>query len=168
MSRLAPLALSLFLFVACTAPGDAPQETDAPPEMGATQGTSDWASRIQAVNQALLNEGDLDRIPEFFSESYVAHGPDGGATGHDAIRGFVSALREAFPDLEVETQVLATDGDRVAWIRTHTGTHEGAFMGVEPTGEVVTWQAVIVTRYEDGLIAEEWGASGLGNRLLTQ
>lgn len=156
MSRHTPLAVLLLLAGACTAPAEAPQEMP------------DWGPQIQAANQALLNEGDLDRIPEFFSESYVSHGPDGDSMGHDAIRGFVSALRDAFPDLEVEIQVLATEGNRVAWLRTHRGTHEGALMGVEPSGEIVTWQSVVVTRYEDGMIAEEWGANGLGNALLTQ
>lgn len=155
MSRHPTLACLLLLAAACTAPEEAPQE--AP----------NWGPQIQAANQALLNEGDLDRIPEFFSESYVSHGPDGGSMGHDAIRGFVSALREAFPDLDVEVQVLATEGNRVAWLRTHTGTHQGEFLGVEPSGERLTWQSVVVTRYENGIIAEEWGANGLGNALLT-
>lgn len=158
MSRSAPLGFVLLLVLtgACAAPADAPR--DMP----------DWGPQIRAANQTLLNEGDLDRVPEFFSESYVAHGPEGDAMGHDAIRGFVSALREAFPDLQVDVQVLATEGDRVAWLRTHTGTHEGEFMGVEPSGEPLTWQSVVVTRYEDGMIAEEWGANGLGNALLTR
>jgi predicted ester cyclase len=128
----------------------------------------DWAPQIREANEALLNQGDLDRIPEFFSESYLSHGDGAEARGHDAIRGFLEALAVGFPDLQVEIEVLATEGDRVAWIRNHRGTHEGEFMGVAATGRVLTWQDMVVTRYEDGMIAEEWGVSGLAGALSSQ
>jgi len=122
----------------------------------------DWAPQIQAANEALLNQGDLDRIPEFFSETYVSHRTEGDGGGHEAIHGFLTALRAAFPDLAVEVEVLATEGNRVAWLRTHRGTHQADFMGVGATGQRLTWQDMVVTRYEDGMIAEEWGVSELG------
>lgn len=156
MRTSARLGFLLVLLGACSAPAEEPEEV------------VDWEPQIRAANQALLNEGNLDRVAEFFSESYVSHGPAGDSMGRDAIRGFVASLREAFPDLEVEIEVLATEGNRVAWLRTHRGTHQGVFMGVEPSGEQLTWQSLVVTRYENGLIAEEWGANGLGNALLTR
>ncbi len=128
----------------------------------------DWDTHVRTLNQVLVNEGDFDRIPEFIAESYVMHTPTGAETGPELIRDFVSALRTAFPDLEVETEVLAVDGDKVVWRRTHHGTHEGEFMGVAPTGRSVTWQAIVVTRYDEGLVVEEWGASTLGAALLTR
>jgi predicted ester cyclase len=127
----------------------------------------DWDAHVRTLNQALVNEGDFDRIPEFIAESYVMHTPAGPKTGRELIRDFISALREAFPDLEVETEVLAVDDDKVVWRRIHRGTHEGEFMGVSPTGRLVTWEAIVVTRYEDGMVVEEWGASTLGAVLLT-
>jgi predicted ester cyclase len=146
----------ILVVAACAAPADAPTQA------------IDWAPRIQAANEALLNQGDFDRVPEFFSESYVSHGTEGDAGGHDAIRGFLTALRAAFPDLAVEVEVLATEGNRVAWIRTHRGTHQAEFMGVAATGNELIWQAMVVTRYENGMIAEEWGVSELGAVLRAQ
>ena len=148
--------LPSLVVVACAAPADTPIEV------------IDWSPRIQAANEALLNQGDLDRVPEFFSDSYVAHATLGDATGHEAIRGFLTALRDAFPDLQVEVQVLVTEDDRVAWVRTHRGTHQAEFMGVPPTGNELVWQDMVVTRYEDGVIAEEWGVSELGAVLRSQ
>jgi len=49
--------------------------------------------------------------------------------GPDAIRGFVTALRTAFPDLRVEIEVLLEEGDRVAWLRTHRGPFESDLLG---------------------------------------
>lgn len=128
----------------------------------------DWDGHIRDPNQALVNDGDLDRIPEFIAESYIMHTQNGPQTGQHLIRDFITELLVAFPDLEVETEVMAVDGDRVVWRRRHRGTHQAEFMGVAPTGEPVSWQAIVVTRYQEGLVVEEWGASTLGTALLSQ
>jgi steroid delta-isomerase-like uncharacterized protein len=132
--------------------------SQAPPQ-------ADWEAQIRTANDALLNEGNVDRVPEFFLPTYVNHATDGDVRGPKVITGFVTSLRDAFPDLRVEIQVLATEGDRVAWVRTHRGTHQGDFMGVPASGRTIVWRSMTVTRYEDGMIAEEWGVSELGGRL---
>jgi predicted ester cyclase len=148
--------LPILVLVACSAPAQAPIEA------------VDWTPRIRAANEALLNQGDLAQIPDFFSESYVSHSTEGDASGHDAIQGFLASLHSAFPDLAVEVEVLVTEGDRVSWIRTHRGTHQAEFMGVAATGQQLTWTDMVVTRYADGMIAEEWGVSELAAVLLAQ
>ena len=127
--------------------------------------TPDWEPQIREANDLLLNQGNLDMVPEFFATTYVAHVLGEDMRGREAIADFVTALREAFPDLQVEIEVLVTEGDRVAWLRTSRGTHEGDFMGVPASGRQIVWQDMVVTRYEDGMIAEEWGVSGLAERL---
>jgi len=131
--------------------------------------TPDWSARIQDANEQLLNQGNIAVAPEMFAGNYVVHQTSGDVAGGPELIGeFVSQLRAAFPDLHVEVQVLATEGNRVAWLRTHRGTHQADFMGVPASGRVIEWQDMIVTRYdEDGLVAEEWGVSDLGERLRT-
>jgi predicted ester cyclase len=148
--RILLRVVPILALAACAAPAEAPPEV------------VDWAPQLVAANEALLNQGDFDRIPDFFSESYVSHSTEGDAGGHPAIRGWLTALRTAFPDLAVEVEVLATEGDRVAWLRTNRGTHQADFMGVEATGRQLIWQDMVVTRYEAGTIVEEWGVSELG------
>ena len=116
----------------------------------------------------LLNQGNVDMVPELFAATYVAHVTGEDMRGREAITEFLTVLREAFPDLQVEIEVLATEGDRVVWLRTSRGTHEGSFMGVPASGRQLVWQDIVVTRYEDGVIAEEWGESGLAGLLLAQ
>jgi steroid delta-isomerase-like uncharacterized protein len=130
--------------------------------------TPDWEAQIQAANTVLLNRGEVDRVSEFFLPTYLNHGIDGDVIGPDHIVGFVGALREAFPDIQVEIEVLSTAGNRVTWLRTHRGTHQGDFMGIPASGREIVWRSIVVTRYEDGMIAEEWGVSDLGSRLLGQ
>jgi steroid delta-isomerase-like uncharacterized protein len=128
-------------------------------------GTTDWESRIREANDVLLNQGNVDMVPEFFTTTYVVHVNGEDWSGREAITGFLTSVREAFPDLHVDIEVLATEGDRVAWVRTSRGTHEGDFMGVPASGRQLVWQDIVVTRFEEGMIAEEWGASGLADRL---
>ncbi len=129
-------------------------------------GNIDWGPQIQSSNEELLNKGNLELAQEIFAPTYVFHAAEGEVEGGpDAIKAFVTSLRTAFPDLKVEVEILATEGDRVTWLRTHRGTHQGEYLGVSASGRLITWREMIVTRYEEGKIAEEWGVSDLAEHL---
>ncbi len=129
----------------------------------------DLPARIQTANEELLNKGNVDMASDFFAPAYVSHLTGRDLTGGpEVIEGFVTELRTAFPDLHVEVEVLVAEGERVAWLRTHRGTHRGDFMGVPASGRVIVWRSMVVTRFEAGKIAEEWGVSDLGERLRSQ
>jgi steroid delta-isomerase-like uncharacterized protein len=128
---------------------------------------SSAGSVIRAANQALIVEGDLDMVGDFFASDYVAHLTDSDmAGGHEAIRGFVTGLRRAFPDVAVEVEILVETGDRVAWQRTLRATHVHAFRGFPATGKSVVWRDMVTSRIHNGLIAEDWSISDLAERLL--
>ncbi len=64
-------------------------------------------ARVLTANEELITEGGLDRIADFFSSDYVAHFTEQDwEGGHDAIRGFLTAQRAAFPDLRIEVEIL--------------------------------------------------------------
>ena len=128
---------------------------------------SSLASKIQAANSALIANGKLEAIGEFFAKDYVVHVTEQDrADGHDAIRGFLSAIQKAFSDLEIEVEILVEGEDRVAWQRTLRGTQNGAFMGFPATGRRVVWRDMVATRFRDGMIAEEWAITDLAEHLL--
>ncbi len=130
------------------------------------EGDIDWGPQIQRANEELLNKGNLELAEEIFAPTYVGREAEGDFEGGpDAIKAFVTSIRTAFPDLKVEVEILAMEGDRVAWLRTHRGTHQGEYLGVPASGRLITWREMIVTRYEEGKIAEEWGVSDLASRL---
>ncbi len=125
------------------------------------------ASKIQAANAALLANGNLAAIGEFFTTDYVAHLTDQDmARGHDAIRKILDLYRRAFPDLQVEVEILVEGKDRVAWQRTLRGTHQGDFKGFPATGRPIVWRDMVTSRFRDGLIAEDWVITDLAERLL--
>jgi steroid delta-isomerase-like uncharacterized protein len=124
------------------------------------------ASKIEAANATLLANGSVDAIGEFFSTDYVAHGTDKGMAGHGAIRRFVGMYRRAFPDLRVDVEILVKAKDRVAWQRTIRATHKGDFKGFPATGRRIVWRDMVISRFRDGLIAEDWVITDLAERLL--
>ena len=126
------------------------------------------ASRVHEANATLVAGGQLDAVPDFFTEGYVAHlTEEDMAGGHGAIRGFLEMLRNSFPDLTIEVEIFVENGDRIAWQRTHRGTHAASFMGIPASGNELVWRDMIVSRFEDGRIAEEWAISDLAERMLT-
>src|SRR5262245_29313497 len=125
------------------------------------------ASKIQAANSAIIANGNLDAVAEFFTLDYVAHLTDQDMTGgHAAIRNVVDMYRRAFPDLQVKVEILLEAGDRVAWQRTLRGTHQGDFKGFPATGRPIVWRDMVISRFHDGLIAEDWAITDLAERLL--
>jgi len=125
------------------------------------------AAKIHAANSTLIANGDLDAVGEFFTTDYVAHLTDQDMDGgHAAIRSFLGALQRAFPDLEVEVEILVEGKDRLAWKRRLRGTHQGEFKGFPPTGRQVVWRDMITSRFCDRLIAEDWAITDLAERLL--
>lgn len=111
--------------------------------------------------------GNLDAIPEFFAPDYVAHLTDRDMTGgHNAIRRVLRMYQRAFSDIRVEVEFLVKAKDRVAWQRTLRATHRGSFKGFPGTGRRIVWRDMVTSRFQDGLIAEEWIITDLAERLL--
>jgi predicted ester cyclase len=124
-----------------------------------------FGNRIRAANEDLLKKGRIAAVREIFAPGYVVHLGGADLRGPEFIEGFVTELRAAFPDLRYEIEILAEAGDRVAWLRTHTGTHKRDLMGIPASGRRVSWRDMVVTRHEAGRIAEEWAVTDLGERL---
>jgi predicted ester cyclase len=106
------------------------------------------ASRIEAANSALMVDGNIDAVGEFFTRDYVAHLTDQEMTsGHGAIRSVLGMYQRAFPDLQVEVEILVEGTDRVAWQRTLRGTHQGDFKGFPATGRPIVWRDMVTSRF---------------------
>ncbi|MGK5732337.1 ester cyclase [Streptomyces sp. URMC 124] len=103
-------------------------------------------------------DGNLDLIDELFIEDHRDHdmGKDELETvGRDVIRSDVEGWREAF-DFSFTLHSQLADGDEVATRWTWRGTHQGDFMGHQPTGQEVVMTGTTTFRFEGGKIAEGW------------
>lgn len=122
---------------------------------------------IHSATTRLFEAGDVQAVSEFFAPDYAVHltGQD-LAGGHKLIQGAVGLIRRAFPDLRAEVEILVEANDRVAWQRTLRGTQQGAYKGFPSSGRTVGWRDMVVSRFSDGLIVEEWVTTDLAEQLL--
>ncbi len=107
-----------------------------------------------------FQEGEFDALEEVLADDYTLHGVPGAEgeqlTGREAVEGYLRELSEAFPDMTAAIDEMIAEGETVAYRATITGTHEGEFMGISPTGEEVTVDGEGFFRVEDGKLAEAW------------
>jgi steroid delta-isomerase-like uncharacterized protein len=115
----------------------------------------------KAALQALLdaiNTGNLDAFDDLVAADFQEHlNAIGAAQGREGYRGMMSAVRAAFPDLSLSHHTIVAEGDFLAYRVLGTGTHEGEFAGVPPTGKQVNFQLMEIMRFEDGKAVERWG-----------
>jgi steroid delta-isomerase-like uncharacterized protein len=84
-----------------------------------------------------------------------------GVTGAEALKQVWKVLLRAYPDLHVEVEDLIEEGDKLVCRNTVTGTHQGDYLGVPPTGKSVTYKEIFIFRFAGGRIAETWGVADL-------
>jgi predicted ester cyclase len=63
--------------------------------------------------------------------------------GHDGAAQFYLQLLAAFPDIRFDLSYIVVGPQGVCEEATVTGTHNGAWLGVQPTGEHLAWTVVI-------------------------
>ncbi len=107
-----------------------------------------------------INAGDLDALDEVMSPDVVDHDPaPDQPAGTQGFKEFFTTMRTAFPDLHVDVEHLVADDENVAFAYRITGTHQGEFQGIAPTGQRVDARGMQISRFVDGRITERWGSS---------
>lgn len=81
----------------------------------------------------------------------------GEVRGADTIKQEIEWFRNAIPDLTYTVEDQVAEGDKVVSRYTATGTHQGEFFGVAPTGKRIEMSGIQIDRFdENGRMVEEW------------
>ena len=100
--------------------------------------------------------------PEVANEIYAANhkmnepGSPPAADGPKGVIDTIALYRSAFPDAHMTVHDVVASGDRVTIRWTATGTHTGDGLGIPPTGKAVRVSGLMLSRVENGKIAETW------------
>jgi steroid delta-isomerase-like uncharacterized protein len=108
--------------------------------------------------EEVWGEGDLEFAKEVFHENYVRHdlrpgNHVAGAAGQMQIAG---DFRKAFPDVEIQIDLIFGDDEYIAARWTMTGTHTAPWNDIQPTNKKVSFSGVNLFRFENGKVAEIW------------
>jgi predicted ester cyclase len=122
---------------------------------------------VRRYLEEVVNTGNVSEIEKYLSPDYteVFEGkrfPLGINGAKEHIRG----VRRTYPDLTVTVDQQIAEGEYVASCITARGTHSGVWLGIKPTGKVITYTGVNVDRIVDGRIVEHGGAANMLSPLL--
>lgn len=124
--------------------------------MASTSDPDDTRRIARRFPEEVATEGDVELIEELCTADVVEHSSHGERRGREALVEQSEYVHAAFPDVSVTIEDEVVENDTVAHRLTFRGTHEGEFMGIEPTGNEIEIANALFTRIENGKIAERW------------
>ena len=101
------------------------------------------------------NAADDDALDPLFTPGYIHHNNADELTLAQFKRG-AAWFRRGMPDFRIAIEDVVESGDRIAVRVTATGTHSASMFGEAPTAATIRLYGMILYRFEDGLIAEDW------------
>lgn len=130
--------------------------------MSTTQETSNKATFKRVLDATNSHDGELisKTIDDAFQPDVLFSTPlPIDVTGAEAIKEVFARLHRAFPDLHIAVEEVIAEGDKVVSRHTVTGTHQGEYMGLPPTGKSVTYSEIFILRFAGGRIIETSGVN---------
>ena len=116
--------------------------------------STDTAAQHRETARRALEEvcsgRDLAAVEEVYSPLFVDHVNALEYHGTEGARRSVSLYLKLFPDLRFQVDEQVVERDRVASRWTLHGTHRG---------RRVQLRGIVISRFEDGKIVEDWAAS---------
>ena len=107
--------------------------------------------------EKLWNEGNLDLADQVYAPNHILHFRGKNIPfGPDEAQKTVSTWRKAFPDFKFQIEDIVAEGNKLAVRYTFTGTHQGDFYGLIPTGKKFTVSQMCIIRFENGKEVEAW------------
>jgi steroid delta-isomerase-like uncharacterized protein len=130
--------------------------------MSCTPGVDEQAEKNKAiVMQAFdaLNNYEYDKLDQYVAQDYIRHcqaTPDIKVESLDDFKALINGWGEAFPDAKMTVDLIAAEGDLVAFYMTYSGTHEGQMGQFPATGKRMDSETAGFHRLENGKIVETW------------
>src|SRR5262249_12288116 len=115
--------------------------------------TTTAADHTETARRALertCSGRDPDGFPRDYHPDFVDHVNRFTYRGHEGARRSVALYLALFPDLRFEVDDQVTEGDKVASRWTLRGTQKG---------REVKLRGIVISRFADGRIIEDWAAS---------
>ena len=127
----------------------------------------DKLNQLKYITDQLIGHGNIKVIDSDFSVNYTAHSGDKTYKGRKFIKAYTKQIRTAIPNVVVLKVELLSQADNVlTWQRTFSGTHKIKLKGIPASNKKIKWHEIIVSRFEEDKIIEEWVVSDLAFQLM--
>jgi predicted ester cyclase len=106
----------------------------------------------------VLSQGQFAVVDELLAPTYVNYFPGlpEPLRGPEAFKHLGMGWLAAFPDMHFTVGDLIAEGDKVVVRSSIRAIHQGAFMGIPPTGKQVTGTAIDILCLQGGKIVDHW------------
>ena len=111
---------------------------------------ADHTETARRALEQVCSGRDLEGIARDYHPDFVDHVNRFTYRGHAGARQSVALYLELFPDLSFEVEDQVSEGDEVASRWKMRGTHKG---------REVELRGIVISRFSDGRIIEDWAAS---------
>lgn len=103
--------------------------------------------------ETVINQRRPDAAGRFMSDGLIEHNPNIAQVGRGK---FLASVLAGFSDYHGEIQDILGEGDRIAVRTVWTGTQDGPFLGLPPSGRKLRFTTADFFRIENGKLAEHW------------
>ena len=112
---------------------------------------------IIAYTEDFWNKQNISAFEKYYAADFIEHSANVDMN-FEQTKGLFQAYFTAFPDLNITTDDLVAEGDKVTKVWTTNCTHKGEFMGIPATGKQITVKGIEVFRIADEKIVEIWAS----------
>jgi predicted ester cyclase len=103
-----------------------------------------------------FNTGNTQIADDLLHPNYQNHDFPAPAPGIEGWKMVNAMFRTAFPDMRVVIEDEVAEGNKVAARGYFTGTHQGEFMSIPPTGKPVRVKYIDIWTVADGKLKDNW------------
>ena len=104
--------------------------------------------------EEVMNQYNVSVIDELMAPNYANY--DLSAPGLEGFKQAQNLLHATFPDLHFTLEDEIAEGDKVVTRGYLTGTHQGEFQGIPPTGKQIHVKYIDIWRVENDKVVENW------------
>jgi predicted ester cyclase len=103
--------------------------------------------------ETLINKRQPEAAGRFIAADLIEHNANIAAAGRQK---FLANVLAGFSDYHGEIQDILAEGDRIVVRTLWTGTQDGPFLGLPPSGRKLRFTTADFFRIENGKLAEHW------------
>ena len=109
--------------------------------------------------EEILSQGSMSLVDDLIVPDFIEHEtlPPGMPHSREGFAVMLTVMRSAFPDFKAKLEDIIAEEDKVVIRMTWTGTQQGEFMGMPPSGKSFSVGVIDIFRMAGGRIVEHWG-----------
>jgi steroid delta-isomerase-like uncharacterized protein len=116
-------------------------------------------AKMRRLYEEGWNKGNMAVLDEVYAPNIIWHHPNNPQEDLEGAKAFVARARARYPDIHYTIDdLMAAEGDKVVMRWTCEGTDTG---GSPPTGKKLKATGIMIFRFEQGKVVEEWEEVGV-------